>query len=70
MIRGVVARWWSQPRTRLRIARVLVIVGVVLALIGVVTARWGLLFAGIIVVGVAAGLGPARIRRRHDGESR
>ena len=48
MIRGVVARWWSQPRTRLRIARVLVIVGVVLALIGVVTARWGLLFAGII----------------------
>ena len=70
MIRGVVAHWWSQPRTRLRIARVLVVVGVVLALIGVVTARWGLLFAGIIVVGVAAGLGPARIRRRPDGESR
>lgn len=70
MIRGAVGRWWSQPRTRLRIARVLVIVGAVLALIGMITARWGLLFAGIIVVGVAAGLGPARIRRRPDGESR
>ena len=70
MIRGAVGRWWSQPRTRLRIARVLVIVGAALALIGMITARWGLLFAGIIVVGVAAGLGPARIRRPPEGGSR
>lgn len=70
MIRGVIGRWWSQPRTRLRIARVLVIVGVALGVIGVLTARYGLLFAGIIIVGLAAGLGPARIRRRPDGESR
>ena len=70
MIRGVVGRWWSQPRTRMRIARVLVIIGAALGVIGVFTARYGLLFAGIIVVGLAAGLGPARIRRRPDGESR
>lgn len=70
MIRGAIGRWWSQPRTRLRIARVLVIVGAVLALVGIITARWGLLFAGIIVVGLAAGLGPARIRRRPDRGSR
>jgi hypothetical protein len=70
VIRGAVGRWWSQPRTRLRIARVLVVAGAALALIGMITARWGLLFAGIIVVGVAAGLGPSRIRRRPGGESR
>ena len=70
MIRGVINRWWLQPRTRLRIARVLVIVGVALGVIGVFTARYGLLFAGIIIVGLAAGLGPARIRRRPDRESR
>jgi formate-dependent nitrite reductase membrane component NrfD len=70
VIRGAIGRWWSQPRTRLRIARVLVIVGAVLGVVGIFTARYGLLFAGIIVVGLAAGLGPARIRRRPDGENR
>ena len=70
MIRGLIGRWWSQPGTRLRIARVLVILGVALGLIGLFTARYGLLFAGIIVVGLAAGLGPARIRRRPDRKSR
>ena len=69
MIRGAIGRWWSQPKTRLRIARVLVIVGAALGVIGVLTARWGLLFAGIVIVGVAASLGPARIRRRPDGDS-
>lgn len=69
MIRGIIGRWWSQPRTRLRIARVMVIAAAALALIGLVTARWGLVFAGIIVVGLAAGIGPARIRRRSDRES-
>ena len=72
MIRGIVGRWWSKPGVRLRIARVLVVVGAALGLIGVLTARYGLLFAGIIVVGLAAGLGPARIRKRPSdtGESR
>ena len=72
MIRGAIGRWWSRPGVRLRIARVLVVVGAVLGLIGVLTARYGLLFAGIIVVGLAAGLGPARIRKRSGdpGESR
>ncbi|MBM7506155.1 hypothetical protein ACFPER_03485 [Agromyces aurantiacus] len=72
MIRGALGRWWSSPRTRLRITRVMVVAGAALGLIGVLTARYGLLFAGIIVVGLAAGLGPARIRRRSDdsGEPR
>ncbi|GGI46305.1 hypothetical protein [Agromyces flavus] len=72
MIRGAIGRWWSKPGVRLRIARVLVVVGAALGLIGVLTARYGLLFAGIIVVGLAAGLGPARIRKRpgDTGESR
>ena len=70
MIRGIVGRWWSDQRTRRRIARVLVVIGAVLGIVGVFTARYGLLFAGIIIVGMAAGLGPARIRRRPDGESR
>jgi formate-dependent nitrite reductase membrane component NrfD len=70
VIRGIVGRWWSDQRTRRRIARVLVVIGAVLGIVGVFTARYGLLFAGIIIVGMAAGLGPARIRRRPDGESR
>ena len=64
MIRGIVGRWWSHPAVRRRIARVLVVIGAALGLFGVITARYGLLFAGIIVVGLAAGLGPARIRKR------
>ncbi len=71
MIRGLVGRWWSTPRVRLRFAQALVVVGAVLGLIGIMTARYGLLFAGIIIVGLAAGLGPARIRKRpaDSGES-
>ena len=56
-------RWTSSPRVRRVLARVVVVVGVLLALIGLLTARWGLLFAGIVVVGLGAALGPARIRR-------
>lgn|GEM_PF-2774129 len=66
MIRGAVSRWWSQPGVRLRIARVVVVIGVVLGLFGVLSGRYGFLFAGIIVVGLGAGLGPARIRKRRE----
>lgn len=53
------------PRVRLVIARVIVVAGLVLALVGILTARYGFLFAGIVVVGLAAAFGPAR--RRHRG---
>jgi len=66
VIRGAVSRWWSQPGVRLRIARVVVVIGVVLGLFGVLSGRYGFLFAGIIVVGLGAGLGPARIRKRRE----
>lgn len=56
--------WFSSPRVRRVLARIVVVVGIVLGLIGLLTARWGLLFAGIIVIGLGAALGPARIRRR------
>ena len=56
-------RWTSSPRVRRVLARVVVVVGILLGLIGLLTARWGLLFAGIVVVGLGAALGPARIRR-------
>ncbi|HEX6365580.1 MAG TPA: hypothetical protein VF000_05495 [Agromyces sp.] len=56
-------RWTSSPRVRRLLARVVVVVGILLGLIGLLTARWGLLFAGIVVVGLGAALGPARIRR-------
>ncbi len=67
MIRGFIGRWWSTPRVRLRIAQVLVVIGAALGLIGIMLGRYGLLFAGIIIVGLAAGLGPARIRKRPGG---
>ena len=51
------------PRTRLVLARIVVVVGAVLGLIGMLTARWGLLFAGILVIGLGAAMGPARARR-------
>jgi len=63
MTRGTRRGWASSPRVRLVLARVIVAVGVVLAVIALVTARWGLLFAAVIVVGLGAALGPARIRR-------
>ncbi len=67
MIRGLLGRWWSTARVRLRVAQVLVVLGAALGLIGIMSARYGLLFAGIIIVGLAAGLGPARIRKRSGG---
>lgn len=63
MIRGVLGRWWSTPRTRLRFARVLVVAGIVLVLVAFATTRWGFVFAGILLIGFGAAAGPARIRR-------
>ena len=60
---GPIRRWWRTPAVRRRIAGVVVVVGVVMSVLGVLTARWGLLIAGIIVIGLGASLGPARIRR-------
>lgn len=53
---------WFSPRVRLVLARIVVAVGIVLAVIALVTARWGFLFAGIIIVGLGAAMGPARRR--------
>jgi hypothetical protein len=44
------------------LARVVVVVGVVIALLALVTARWGLLFVAVIVVGLGAAMSPARRR--------
>lgn len=63
MTQGTRRGWFSSPRVRRVLARVVVVIGVVLGLFGLLTARWGLLFAGIIVIGLGAALGPARIRR-------
>ena len=54
---------WLSPRVRLMLARLVVAVGVVLAVIALVTARWGFLFAAILIVGLGAAMGPARRRR-------
>jgi type IV secretory pathway VirB2 component (pilin) len=56
-------RWTSSPRVRRVVSRIVVVIGIVLAAIALLTARWGLLFAGIIVVGLGAAMGPGRIRR-------
>lgn len=66
MIRGIVGRWWSAPRTRMRIARVLVVAGIVLVLVAFASARLGFVFAGILLIGFGAAAGPARIRRDRD----
>lgn len=63
MIRGAIGRWWSTPRTRLRIARVLVVAGIAVVLIAFVTARLGFVFVGILLIAFGAAAGPARIRR-------
>jgi type IV secretory pathway VirB2 component (pilin) len=55
--------FFSRPKVRLRLAQIIVSVGIVLAIIGVLMARYGWLFAGIIVIGIGAALGPARIGR-------
>ncbi|GAA2034379.1 hypothetical protein GCM10009819_18290 [Agromyces tropicus] len=66
MIGDALSKWWSRPGVRLRIARVVVVVGVVLGVFGVLSGRYGFLFAGIVIVGLGAGLGPARIRKRRE----
>ncbi|MEF3404650.1 hypothetical protein [Agromyces sp. CCNWLW203] len=56
-------RFFARPKVRRILSRTVVVVGIVLAAIGVVSGRYGLLFAGIIAVGLGAAMGPARIRR-------
>ncbi|HEY9323518.1 MAG TPA: hypothetical protein VIP50_01185 [Agromyces sp.] len=56
-------RFFARPKVRRILSRVVVAVGIVLAVIGVVSGRYGWLFAGIIVVGLGAAMGPGRIRR-------
>jgi len=67
-MRAFVARWWGTPTVRQRFARVVVVLGILLGLIGLLTMRYGFLFAGILVIGLGAAMGPARIRRRGDGD--
>ncbi|WP_139415984.1 hypothetical protein [Agromyces laixinhei] len=55
--------FFARPKVRRILSRVVVAVGIVLAVIGIVSGRYGWLFAGIIVVGLGAAMGPARIRR-------
>ena len=55
--------FFARPRVRVVVARVIVVIGAVMALVACITARWGLLFAAIVVVGIGAALGPARLRR-------
>ena len=55
--------FFSRPKVRMVIARVLVVIGIVLAIIAIVTGRLGLLVAAIVTVGIGAAFGPARIRR-------
>ena len=62
MNRGWRARLTSSSRVRRVVARIVVVIGIVLGAVGLITARYGLLFAGIIVVGLGAAMGPARIR--------
>lgn len=56
--------WLAMPRVRRTLARILVVAGAALALLGLITARYGFLLAGILVVGLGAAFGPARIRPR------
>lgn len=60
---GPVARLFARPSVRCAIALVVVSIGTVLAVVGLFTTRYGLLVAGIVVVGLGAAFGPGRIRR-------
>lgn len=62
-MRGLLASWWTRPAVRRRAASVVAVVGTVLAVLGVFTGRWGLVVVAIVLLGLAAALGPARIRR-------
>jgi hypothetical protein len=53
----------SSPRVRRLVSRLVVGIGIALVVIAFVTARWGLLFAAIIVAGLGAAMGPGRIRK-------
>lgn len=55
--------FFRRPKVRRVLSRTVVVIGIVLAVIGVVSGRYGFLFAGIILVGLGAAMGPARIRR-------
>ncbi|UOQ87805.1 hypothetical protein MUN74_10870 [Agromyces endophyticus] len=55
--------FFSRPTVRRILSRIVIAVGIVLALIALVSARYGLLFAAVILVGLGAALGPARLRR-------
>ena len=68
-MRAFIGRWWRTPTVRRRIARIVVVIGILLGLIGLFTMRYGLLFAGILVIGFGAAMGPARIRRTDDDRS-
>ena len=56
------ARGWFTPRMRMLLARIVVVVGIVIGLLALITARWGLLFVAVIVVGLGAAMSPARRR--------
>ncbi|MCM3657372.1 hypothetical protein M3147_08930 [Agromyces mediolanus] len=62
-MRGLLARWWARPAVRRRAAVVVAGAGTVLAVLGVFTGRWGVVVVAIVLLGLAAALGPARIRR-------
>jgi len=68
-MRAFVARWWRTPAVRRRIARIVVVIGILLGVIGLLTMRYALLFAGILVIGFGAAMGPARIRRTDEDRS-
>ncbi|QAY72846.1 hypothetical protein ET445_05290 [Agromyces protaetiae] len=63
MLRALAARAWATPGVRRAVAGVAAAVGLVLIAVGVFGARWGWVVAGVVVVGVAASWGPARVRR-------
>jgi uncharacterized membrane protein len=54
---------WRRTPFRRALARMLVVIGVVLGIIAVLTARWGLLVAALLLVGLGAAAGPARAAR-------
>jgi hypothetical protein len=56
-------RLTSSPRVRRLVSRLVVGIGIALVVVAFVTARWGLLFAAIIVAGLGAAMGPGRIRK-------
>lgn len=56
-------RFFARPKVRRVLSRIAVVAGILLAVFGVIAGRYGFLFAGIIVVGLGAAMGPGRIRR-------